>query len=363
MQTKSAASNIKKLTSNRSGLRAILVGAVVFLSLAGIILAVQAAGPSAASEAEDGQLTRQEMLISDATASQSEAIMFGDAPVDGGPDPDPDPGPQPGTQTLGVGGVATPAGAILSSADSTEELKIEESGTAGNPKVYDGQGHTVGTITIRADYVTVQNFNIRATSQDGVNFEGTGITVQNNDIKGVSAAGDGDMNAIEFFGNDSKILYNTAIDFVEGDPGGSHTDAIQTWVSDSHPTPSKNVIIKGNKFSGPDNPGRDNAIPSIHQCIMAEGLGRGGNSGGDGDPSNWLIADNYFKDSWNQCIKLDGIDDVTITRNEFAGDSGRVIEVTSASSNVKFYSDNKITGGYGQTGVEIVAGAGPDALQ
>src|SRR5664279_5198618 len=171
----------------------------------------------------------------------------------------------PGNATLGVGGVATPVGAIKTTSDSSSAMTITSGGSQSSPKVYDGQGHTVGTITVKGSWITVQNFNIRATGQYGVYSDGTGITIQNNDIKGIHTSGDGDLNAITFFGNNTTIAYNTAINFVSGDPGSSHTDAIQTWVSSSHPTGSSNVTIKGNKFTGPSNPSRSNSVASIHQ--------------------------------------------------------------------------------------------------
>jgi hypothetical protein len=280
----------------------------------------------------------------------------------GNPGPTPTPPPS-GGQTLGVGGVATPAGAITASSDSSSDLNISSGGSQGNPKVYDGKGHSVGTVNIHADWVTVQNYRVIATGQYGFYSEGTGITIQNNDIKNIHPSGDGDLNAITWFGNNTSIKYNTAINFVSGNPGDSHTDAIQTWVSSSHPTASKNVIIQGNDFEGPDNPSRDNGIASIHQCVMAEGLNAGGNSGGDGNPSNWLIADNKFHDSWNQCIKLDGIANVSITRNTFAGSSDKVAEFdNSTAGSDKYYSDNKVTGSYGSVGVTITTGAGPFTL-
>lgn len=278
-------------------------------------------------------------------------------------EPSADESPEPATtsggsgdQTLGVGGVATPSDAVVSSADSKADLNIKESGSEGKPKVYDGGGHTVGTINISGNWITVQNFKIVASGQYGVNSKGTHITIQNNDIKNVHASGDGDLNAITFSGDNHTIAYNTAIDFVTGNPGGSHTDAIQTWVSDSH-LASSNVLVKGNKFSGPDK----NAGAPIHQCFMAEGLGQGGNHGGSGVSQHWLVSDNYFKDSWNQCLKFDGIKDVSVTRNEFAGNASKIMEVTSASSDVKFYADNKITGSYGSK-PETTPGSGPTDL-
>jgi chondroitinase B-like protein len=267
------------------------------------------------------------------------------------------------TQTLGVGGVGTPSGAILTTSDSSSALNITTSGTATNPRVYDGQGHTVGRINVTASYVVVQNFRINAQSQYGALLDGNNITFQNNDITGVKVSGDGDLNAITAFGNNIKIKFNTAISFISGDPGDSHSDAIQTWVSSSHPVASSNWEIIGNKFTGPANPSRSNSVASIHQCIMAEDYGRGGNSGGSSSGmSNWLIADNEFGDSWNQCIKLDGVDNVNITRNKFVGSSDKVVDLGDGASGVKFWSDNTVGSGYGSVGVNTTSGSGPASL-
>jgi hypothetical protein len=267
-----------------------------------------------------------------------------------------------GGQTLGVGGVATPAGATLATGNSTSTLNITSGGTSTNPKVYDGKGFTSGRINVTVSNVVVQNYRIDAGSQYGILVDDVdNVTIQNNDIKGVEVSGDGDLNAISIFGNNHKIRYNTMIDFVSGDPGGSHTDGIQTWVSSSHPVGSTNWEIVGNKMTGPHNPSRTNSVPSIHQCIMAEGYNLGGNSGGNGDdPDNWVIAENEFLDSWNQCIKLDGVDNVNIMRNKFIGSSTKIMEVTGSSSNVKYYSDNiSGSGSYGSIGMSVTSGAGP----
>jgi hypothetical protein len=279
-----------------------------------------------------------------------------EATVSGSPSGPP---PPPPTQTLGVGGVATPAGAVLVP-NQNSEYTINSGGTAAAPKVYDCQGNTIrGGVLIKADNVVIQNCRVDAEQQYGIYSDNnTDVTIQNNDIKGIK--GPGDLNAITFFGNGHKILYNTAIDFVIGDPGDSHTDFIQTWVSSSHPIASDDVQIRGNKAIGPANPGRDNSVPSIHQFLMAEDYGRGGNSGVDTDGmKNWIVADNEIGDSWNQAIKLDGPDNVSITRNKFVGSSTKVMEVTSASTGVKFYSDNQIGPGYGSVGMTVTAGPGP----
>lgn len=269
---------------------------------------------------------------------------------------------QPG-QSLGVGGVATPSDAIVVD-DQKSRYVIDSGGTADDPDVHDCQGNTVvGGIVIEADNVVVQNCRVDARQQYGIySDDSDNVTIQNNDIKGVmdDGDGDGDLNAITFFGNKTRILYNTAVDFVDGDPGDSHTDFIQTWVSDSHPIASDDLEVRHNKAIGPDNPDHDDSIPSIHQFLMAEDYGTGGNSGGDTDGmKNWIVADNEVGDSWNQAIKLDGPDGVAITRNDFVGSSDRVMEVTDESSDVKFYSDNDVSSDYDEVGMDVTPGEGP----
>jgi Chondroitinase B len=261
-------------------------------------------------------------------------------------------------QTLGVGGISAPADAIFATGN-TGALNITSGGTAAKLKVYDGKGFTCGRVTITAPYVAVQNYNIRSGNQYGVVIDASNVILQNCDIANVQVSGDGDLNAITAWGNDIFILYNTAVNFVSGDPGSSHTDFIQTWVSSSHPTASSNWTIRGNKAVGPANPSRSNSIASIHQCVMAEDYGRGGNSGGSSSGmSNWLIADNEFGDSWGQSIKLDGVDNVNITRNRFTGSSDKVVDLGDGANNVKFYSDNTV-GSYGSVGVSVTSGNGP----
>jgi hypothetical protein len=271
------------------------------------------------------------------------------------------PPPTTPTQTLGVGGVATPSGAILATSDSTSALTITTSGTATNPRVYDGQGKKIGRVTFDGcQYVVVQNYLIQSGNQYGVVFDdASNVTLQNCDISNVRVSGDGDLNAITVWGGSkNKIRYNTAVNYVSGDPGDSHTDWIQTWVSSSHPNAATNYEIVGNRAIGPANPSRSNSIPSIHQIIMVEGAGRGGNSGGSGNPSGWIVAENEFGDSWNQAIKLDGGTNFIFMRNKFVGSSDKVFDLPSASG-VKIYSDNQFGSGYGSNGGTITAGAGP----
>jgi hypothetical protein len=268
--------------------------------------------------------------------------------------------PVPTPTAVGVGGVATPANADKPPTTTGKwSITEKDSGVGDAPHIYDCRGATVGWIEIKANNIVVQNCKVVANSQYGIWSEGQNNIIQNNDIKGLKPTGDGDMNAVTFFGNNTKIQFNTAIDFVSGSPGDSHTDFIQTWVSTSHPTASSDVVIRSNKATGPANPDRKNSIASIHQCVMVEDFGRGGNSGGNsGGMKNWLIVNNIFGDSWNQCIKNDGVDNMVVTKNDFRGSSTKVMEQANGSS-LKFFADNKIGSGYGSVGVPVTAGAGP----
>jgi pectate lyase len=273
-------------------------------------------------------------------------------------------GPAPGTQTLGVGGVATPAGAILATSDkpgTALTLTSSDNGTASNPKVFDGMGKKIGRVTFDGcQYIVVQNYYIMPSSQYGVVFDdASNVTLQNCDVSDVRRSGDGDLNAITLWGGTNvKIRYCTAVNYVSGDPGDSHTDVVQTWVSSSHPNAATNVQIIGNKFVGPANPSRDNSVASIHQCIMVESAGHGGNSGGSGTPNNWFVAENEFGDSWGQSIKLDSGNNFTFTRNRWTGSSDHVFEFDGGSGNV-VYSDNSFGSGYGSIGATVTNGSGP----
>jgi hypothetical protein len=265
------------------------------------------------------------------------------------------------TQTLGVGGVATPSGAILATSDQPGvALNITSGGTSSNPKVYDGGGKKIGRVTITAPYVVVQNYFIQPASQYAVYIDGANnVTVQNCDISNVRAPGDLNLFTILSSSN-GTIRYNNAVNPISGDPAGSHTDAIQTWISTSHPVASSNWVIVGNRFVGPANLSRSDSIGSIHQCIMVESANApgSGNTGGSGTPSNWFVADNEFGDSWGQSVKLNSGNGFTFTRNRWTGSSDHVFEFDGGSGNV-VYSDNQFGSGYGSIGATVTSGSGP----
>jgi hypothetical protein len=267
--------------------------------------------------------------------------------------------PPPATQTLGVGGVATPSGAILATVNKAGTALTLTS--ADNGKTFDGQGKSIGRVTFDGcTGITVQNYYIQSGNQYGVVFdEASNCVLQNCDIANVKLSGDGDLNAITAWGGtNNRIKFLTAVNYISGSPGDSHTDFLQTWVSSSHPNPATNYQIVGCKVVGPANPSRDNSIPSIHQIIMVEGAGHGGNAGGSGNPSGWYVSDNEFSGSWNQEVKLDGAASFIFTRNRFTGSSDKVFSFDSQTGSVA-YSDNIIGSGYGSVGVTLTSGSGP----
>jgi hypothetical protein len=261
-----------------------------------------------------------------------------------------------GQNTLGVGGVATPPEAILTTSDSASPLRITGGGTENSPTVYDGQGHTVGGIDISADNVTVQNFYVRNAHNAGIHSTGSHITIQNNNIDQVDDGGQGDINGISFFGDNYSIINNRiGPHLVRGRPNGSHTDGIQTWNSSSKRS-SSNVLIAGNRIEGPTTTSDETYV---HQGVMAEGArSTDGGGGGRGESRNWLIEENYFATAGNQVIKLDDIHDVEIRENLFAGSATKIVESTSLSSEIE-YVDNVVSGSYGNIGSNLAVKASP----
>jgi len=262
--------------------------------------------------------------------------------------------------SLGVGGVATPAGAIRYTSDQTSDIVITQGGTATKPKVYDGGGKQFKRVTIDCDYVVVQNFSARPNSQYGIyiNPGHKFVTIMNCDVSGLKPTGDGDMNGVTMFGNDINILMcRIGPDLIATDnPGGSHSDGIQCWASSSKGSSSR-ICIRGNRIVGPLKPD----VRYLHQGVMAEGpQSTDGGGGASGQSRDWWVGENHFVTDGNQTLKFDDIDNVTVTRNTFAGAGNHVVEASSLSAGFKYYSDNVVTGEYGNLGVATTAGAGPE---
>jgi hypothetical protein len=207
-----------------------------------------------------------------------------------------------------AGPVACAAPTVCITSDQTEPLSIKSSN-----ETVDGQGHTVPSISVEGDHVTIEHFVVSGGSQVGIQVRGVGNVIQDNDISHIHYGSD-DADAMRFFGDDTKVLRNRVHDLVAGPIEDAHPDCVQTYATDGSGGGSSNFEFAGNHCEGP---------PDHGQCVMAEGPGSTeGGGGGPGHSRNWSIHDNYCATHSEQAISLRGIDDVTVENNDFTGGSG-----------------------------------------
>jgi hypothetical protein len=228
-------------------------------------------------------------------------------------------------------GCAAPTVCITT--DQTEPLSIKSSN-----QTIDGQGHTVPSISVEADHVTIEHFVVSGGSEVGIQVRGVGNVIQDNDISHIHYGTD-DADAMRFFGDDTKILRNRVHDLVAGPMKGAHPDCAQTFATDGSGGGSSHFEFAGNHCEGPDGHG---------QCVMGEGPGStDGGGGGPGHSQNWSIHDNYCATHSNQAIALRGIDNVTVKNNNFTRGTGtKAIQANDGSSSL--VTKNNILGtGYG----------------
>lgn len=243
------------------------------------------------------------------------------------PTPLPEPGPQPPLPSPEPPAPPAPgcaAPVVCTTADSDKQLRITR------PGVYDGQGHRVPNILIRASGVTVRNFRVSGGTQAGIWSEGANNVIEDNDISQI-AYGDDDLDAMRFFGDGTRILRNHVHNLVRGPLKDAHPDGgAQTY---AHSLPgSSHILIEGNTWEGFD----------FHQCLMAEGPGStDGGGGGGGVSRDWVIRGNHCEGTSNQAIALRGISDVQIIDNVFAGRNAKAVQITDGSTGVTF-SGNKL---------------------
>ncbi|MFF1822988.1 hypothetical protein ACFVWG_37160 [Kribbella sp. NPDC058245] len=205
-------------------------------------------------------------------------------------------------------------------------LKITQGGTAGNPKVYDGNGQSVAGITIDADYVVVQNYTLIKPKAPGIDLEGNNVTVQNNTVTDPQG-GDGD--GIRFFGNDLKILNNT----ISGtrNTGGRHADCLQTFADDT--PPSQRVLIEGNRCEKIDN-----------MCLMAEGP-NDGEGDGKGHSNYFTLRNNYCETlDASQALMIEDIQHLVVEGNTFAASPDKAIGLAIKSTDATI-GENTVSAG------------------
>lgn len=206
------------------------------------------------------------------------------------------------------GSVGCAAATVCITTDQSTPLRI----TTSNQTI-DGQGHTVPSISVNADHVTIEHFVVFGGSQVGIRVQGVGNVIEDNDISQIHYGTD-DIDAMRFFGDDTKILRNRVHDLVAGPMQDAHPDCAQTFATDGSGGGSSGFEFAGNHCEGPDGHG---------QCVMAEGPGSTeGGGGGPGRSENWSIHDNYCATHSFQSIDLRGVDNVTVKNNDFSGGTG-----------------------------------------
>ncbi|MGH2811271.1 MAG: right-handed parallel beta-helix repeat-containing protein [Actinomycetota bacterium] len=206
---------------------------------------------------------------------------------------------------------------ICVTGDSPNRLEISKGGTEQAPIQVIGNGSTtVKGITVKADNVLVDGFQVLEAQAPAIELTGNNITAQNNSVDHPQG-GDGD--GIRFFGNNIKILHN-AISNTGGDCGGCHADCMQTFTS-GQPS-SEHVVINGNRCE---------KIANI--CLMAEGPGDvGDGGGGDGTSANWELTNNYCEFGASQGYMIEAVQNVTIRNNQFEGNADKAIGLDIGST-------------------------------
>jgi hypothetical protein len=216
-------------------------------------------------------------------------------------------------------------------------LKITHGGTSDAPVTYSGMGATtVPGITVQADHVVVEGFTATDADDNGIWASGDGITIRRNEISGISITDD-DVDAIRFFGNDITISENWAHDvWANPDTGRDpHVDCMQTF---AHAEPaSSNVRIEGNRCEGLKS-----------QCVMAEGpRDFEDGSSGVGESKDWVVTGNYFDcHAEAQSIQLHDIQNVTFSKNTFAGQGNKAIALGLDATGATVTADNVLGKGY-----------------
>jgi hypothetical protein len=181
-------------------------------------------------------------------------------------------------------------------------LEISRGGRPGAPVEVVAEGTVaVNGITVRANNVVVDGFQVLGAKAPGIEITGNDITVRNNRV--VHPTG-GDFDGLRFFGNYLRILHNTIVD-IGPDGSAAHADCMQTFTNGERS--SRHVLIAGNRCEKIDN-----------QCLMAEGPGDVGDGGGGGGISaDWTWSNNVCDFGAAQGLMIESVQNVTVRNNLF----------------------------------------------
>ncbi|MBO0874310.1 MAG: right-handed parallel beta-helix repeat-containing protein [Pseudonocardia sp.] len=212
---------------------------------------------------------------------------------------------------------ASPGDRICVTGDSTDRLEITKGGSDQAPIVIIGNGKSsVKGITVKANNVVVDGFQVLGAQAPGIELTGNNITAQNNTVKHPTG---GDFDGLRFFGNNIKVLHNTISD-INPNGGSAHADCMQTFTS-GKPS-SQHVLIDGNRCE---------KIANI--CLMAEGPGDvGDGGGGDGTSADWTFSNNVCEFGASQGVMVEAVQNVTVRNNQFEGKSDKAIGLDLGST-------------------------------
>jgi parallel beta-helix repeat protein len=247
------------------------------------------------------------------------------------------------------------------------ELAVTTSGTPDKPIVIIGNGVTMRSINVKADYVVIQGVTLK--DGDGLTMEGRGLvarqnliynaardglscvgcvdtiiesnTIQRSDGTGIYLAGkqitvrnntvsesvlrtQGDADGIRFFGSGLRLTGNTIKDIKASgygdDPrGGPHTDCFQTYNTASDP-PTYDVVIANNVCRNVDV-----------QCLIATANERGA-QGAPARQTAIIFEGNTCEVNGSQAVLLEHFPRVIVRGNRFSGPSSRAVQVNRGST-------------------------------
>jgi hypothetical protein len=218
-------------------------------------------------------------------------------------------------------------------------LTVRTGGTAQAPVTVVGNGTTrTKGITVEANHVVVDGFQVVGAQAPGISIKGDDITVRNNTVDHPTG---GDADGLRFWGTNLRIVHNTITNVNPGG-GGAHADCMQTFATDSDSPASRHVLIDGNRCDKIDN-----------QCLIAEGPNSSaGDGSGQGKSSDIVFSNNYCNVGAAQATEIDDVTGVKVIRNEITGTPDKAFSFQNRSTGA-LVQENKIAEGIGyQVGMD-----------
>ncbi len=334
------------------------------------------------------------LIVSGCTATQSTT-----PPAPAAPPPSNEVGPLPADctdritesdQASAAVAQVRPGSTVCLSGDgvSDAELEVTTSGTSQQPITIIGDGATLRSMRVKADYVVIQGLTLRdgdgltmtgrglvarnnviynaandglvcqrcvdtiiesntvqRADGTGIHLSGERITVQNNTVSESVAITQNDADGIRFFGVGHRLIGNTIKDIKASGyrDEGPHTDCFQTY--DSGDGPTYDVLIANNICTNVDV-----------QCLIAT-IDDGSNRRAPGGPTTITFEGNTCEVNGSQAVLLRNFPDVIVRGNTFSGRGDRAVQLDGASNGVSVI-DNIVSGGMSPFEIDRQAAAG-----